>query len=162
MIVYLALGSNIGTREKYLKGAVEKIAEQSELLAHSSLYETEPVGYENQGWFLNAVIKIQTSLSAQKLLQFLLAIEEKLERTRTIKNGPRTIDLDILFYGTEIIEKDDLKIPHPRLQNRAFVLTPLNEIAPRLIHPGLQQTICDILSEFYDANEVRLYKKHWL
>lgn len=162
MIAYLALGSNIGDREKYLKRSVEEITEENEILAHSPLYETEPVGYKNQGWFLNTVIKIQTSLSVEKLLQSLLAIEKKLDRTHAIKNGPRTIDLDILFYDNEIIHDDNLEIPHPRLQDRAFVLIPLNELAPRLIHPQLQETVENILNKLQNQKEVRLYKKHWL
>ncbi|MCH7605155.1 2-amino-4-hydroxy-6-hydroxymethyldihydropteridine diphosphokinase [Patescibacteria group bacterium] len=162
MIAYLALGSNIGDREKYLKRAVEEITEENEILAHSSLYETEPVGYENQGWFLNAVIKIQTSLSAEQLLQSLLAIEKRLERTRTVENGPRTIDIDVLFYDSEIIQEDGLEIPHPRLQDRSFVLIPLVEVAPRLMHPRLQKTVGSILRELQDQKGVHLYKKHWL
>ncbi|MCH7551973.1 2-amino-4-hydroxy-6-hydroxymethyldihydropteridine diphosphokinase [Patescibacteria group bacterium] len=162
MIAYIALGSNLGDREKYLRKAVKEITKENEILAYSSLYETEPVGYKNQGWFLNAVIKIQTSLSAEQLLQSLLTIEKKLERTRIIKNGPRTIDLDMLFYDSEIIQVDDLEIPHPRLQDRSFVLIPLNEIAAQFIHPRLQKTVSNILSELQDQNEVHLYKKHWV
>lgn len=162
MIAYIALGSNLGDREKYLRKAVKEITKENEILAYSSLYETEPVGYENQGWFLNAVIKIETSFSAEQLLQSLLTIEKKLERTRIIKNGPRTIDLDMLFYDSEIIQVDDLEIPHPRLQDRSFVLIPLNEIAAQFIHPRLQKTVSNILSELQDQNEVHLYKKHWV
>ena len=162
MIAYIALGSNLGDREKYLRKAVKEITKENEILAYSSLYETEPVGYENQGWFLNAVIKIETSFSAEQLLQSLLVIEKKLERTRIIKNGQRTIDLDMLCYDSEIIQVDDLEIPHPRLQDRSFVLIPLNEIAAQFIHPRLQKTVSNILSELQDQNEVHLYKKHWV
>ncbi|MDR3717183.1 MAG: 2-amino-4-hydroxy-6-hydroxymethyldihydropteridine diphosphokinase [Bryobacteraceae bacterium] len=107
------------------------------LLAVSSLYRTEPVGYLDQDWFLNAVARIETRLSPREFLTRLLAIERDLGRVRTVRNGPRTIDLDILLWGDLVLREDDLVIPHPRLQERLFVLEPLAEIAPGVCHPVL-------------------------
>ena len=162
MISYIALGSNIEDREKYLKKAVRELKKQSKILLHSSLYETEPVGYAAQGLFLNGVIKIDTQLTTSKLLEFVLAIEKMLNRVRTIPNGPRTVDLDILFYEDQIVQEENLQIPHPRLHERAFVLVPLNEIASDFVHPILKKDVGCMLKELSKQEEVLLYKKEWL
>lgn len=140
-IVHIALGSNLQDREKNLQKAIEKISNFSNTVKKSSIYETEPVGYKDQGKFLNQVIEIETELSPRDLIIRLQEIEHKMGRKREVKNGPRTIDLDILFYENEIVESDKLNIPHPRLHERKFVLDPLREIAPDKMHPQLNQTI---------------------
>jgi len=127
-IIYIGLGSNLGNKEENIHGAIEFIREKCEILKTSSLYEAEPVGYKDQDWFLNCVIKAETSLSPRELLRFLQSIESKLGRVLTVKNGPRIIDLDILFYNGVVVQEDDLVIPHLRLHERLFVLMPLCEI----------------------------------
>ena len=162
MISYIALGSNIENRENYLTEAIRELKKQSKVLLSSSLYETEPVGYADQGWFLNAVVKIDTQLTPSALLEFVLGIEKKLNRVRTIQNGPRTIDLDILFYEDKIVQEDNLQIPHPRLHERAFVLVPLREIASDFMHPILKKDMSTMFQNLPKQEEVRLFKKEWL
>ncbi len=149
---YIGLGSNIGDREYQLNRAVEllKITEKTQVTLVSSYYNTAPVGYEQQPYFLNAVVEIRTSLSARELLSVCSGIEKELKRERIIHWGPRTIDLDILLYGCNIINDTDLVIPHPRMHERRFVLEPLNEIAPLVLHPVFNKTINEILEGFYE------------
>ncbi|WP_031342450.1 2-amino-4-hydroxy-6-hydroxymethyldihydropteridine diphosphokinase [Ruminiclostridium papyrosolvens] len=146
---YIGLGSNIGDREYQLNRAVEllKLAEKVQVTAESSYYNTAPVGYEQQPDFLNAVVEIRTSLSAGELLKVCSGIEKELKRERIIHWGPRTIDLDILLYGSDIINDKDLVIPHPRMHERRFVLEPLNEIAPSVLHPVLNKNINEIFHD---------------
>lgn len=127
---YVALGSNMGDRFEYLERAVRLVDghEEMKVVNTSSIYETDPVGYTDQDAFLNMVIKIQTELSPFELLGELNEIEEKLDRKREVKWGPRTIDLDILLYNQENIYSENLTVPHPRMQERAFVMIPLLEI----------------------------------
>ena len=133
-IVYLGIGSNIGNRDNNIRQAVSLLKETGiEIAAVSSLIETDPVGGPPQGKFLNGAIKIKTILSPQELLQTLKSIEQKLGRTKTVKDGPRVIDLDILLYEDATISSDALTIPHPRMLERAFVIKPLNEIAPEIV-----------------------------
>jgi len=162
MISYIAIGSNIEDREDYLKKAVGELKKQSKVLICSSLYETEPVGYADQGWFLNGVVKIDTRLIPNKLLEFILASEKKLNRVRTLPRGPRTVDLDILFYENQIVQEENFQIPHPRLHERAFVLVPLNEIASDFVHPILKKDVSAMLKDLPKQEEVLLYKKEWL
>ena len=128
--VFIALCTNIGNRKQNLQAALEKIAEATKITKESSIYETNPVGYKEQGKFLNMAIEIETELSPVELMTALHEIEHKMGRNRDtgIKNGPRIIDLDILLYGNEKIDKPNLKIPHPRMHEREFVLKPLSEI----------------------------------
>ena len=145
--VFIGLGTNIGDREVNLKAALHHIEQLIPIEAASSIYETEPVDYEEQGWFFNMVIQCSTRLFPQVLLEKLRSIESALGRKRTIAKGPRIIDLDILFYGSELIKTGTLTVPHPELHNRAFVLAPLAEIAPKLVHPLLQADMAALLKQ---------------
>ncbi|KPN15039.1 2-amino-4-hydroxy-6-hydroxymethyldihydropteridine pyrophosphokinase [Bacillus australimaris] len=131
---YIALGSNIGKKETYLKEAVKKLHEHPEVQVEliSSIYETTPVGYENQDDFLNMAVKISTSLRPEELLSLTQKIEQELGRTREVRWGPRTADLDILLYNRENIETEQLVVPHPRMYERLFVLVPMSEICPEI------------------------------
>ncbi|CUB24031.1 2-amino-4-hydroxy-6-hydroxymethyldihydropteridinepyrophosphokinase [Bacillus safensis] len=131
---YIALGSNIGKKETYLKEAVKKLQEHPEVQVAliSSIYETTPVGYENQDDFLNMAVKITTSLRPEELLSLTQKIEQELGRTREVRWGPRTADLDILLYNRENIETEQLVVPHPRMYERLFVLVPMSEICPEI------------------------------
>lgn len=131
---YIALGSNIGKKETYLKEAVKKLHEHPEVQVEliSSIYETTPVGYENQDDFLNMAVKITTSLRPEELLSLTQKIEQELGRTREVRWGPRTADLDILLYNRENIETEQLVVPHPRMCERLFVLVPMSEICPEI------------------------------
>lgn len=147
-IAYIGLGSNIEPRKNYLDDAIQKLANHPHIHVQkkSSIYETEPVGYMDQDDFLNMVLEITTTLESMTLLEVCQQIEAQLERKRTITNGPRTIDLDILLYNSENKDLERLCIPHPRLHERAFVLVPLYEIAPNLTLPTTEERIADILS----------------
>jgi 2-amino-4-hydroxy-6-hydroxymethyldihydropteridine diphosphokinase len=138
VISYLSLGSNLGNKITNLKRAVTSINKhpQIKLLAQSSVYETKPVGYQKQPDFLNLVIKVETTLSPQQLWQVVETIEKKIGRKPTVRWGPRLIDIDILLYNDLILTQPDLEIPHPELEKRAFVLIPLQEIAPSLRLPS--------------------------
>lgn len=134
---YLSIGSNIGDRLEFLKGAIKALQAHNEIQVSriSSIYETTPVGFTEQGDFLNIVVYIETSLTAEMLLTVCQSIENDLGRVREKRWGPRTVDLDILLYNNDNIESENLTIPHPRMLERAFVLVPLVEIAPLLRHP---------------------------
>jgi len=153
---YLGLGSNLGDREGNLRRALERLQERLQVEQVSSLYETEPVGYLEQPRFLNAVCHIDTDLAPLPLLRFLKDIEAGLGRDFTII--PRPIDLDILFYGQLVLSTPELTIPHPRLAERAFVLVPLAEIAPGLIHPVLGRTVKELLAEVAGKDSVRKWE----
>lgn len=148
MKAWVALGSNLGDRQKYLEDGLKKMRENGlDLIKVSSIIETKAYGNTNQGAFLNAVCQLETSLSPHQLLDLLLSIEKDLGRVRLEHWGPRTLDLDILFYENEIIEDQRLSIPHPDLTNRSFVLGPLKEISPDLLHPLLNKTIPTLYEE---------------
>ncbi|HHW47399.1 MAG TPA: 2-amino-4-hydroxy-6-hydroxymethyldihydropteridine diphosphokinase [Clostridiaceae bacterium] len=159
--VYLALGSNINDREKNLKDAVNMILRlpATGLKAVSNIYETEPVGYLEQDSFLNAVILIETALSPVQLLDEIQKIEKDLKRTREIRWGPRTIDIDILLYDNLDICLPQLEIPHPRMFERAFVLVPLKDVIPGGRVRGM--LIDELLENCNDRDGVRLYKNDW-
>jgi len=147
--VFIAIGSNLGDRAANCARAIELIGllQGAELVRKSSLYETEPWGVSDQGRFINAAIEVRTSLEPQELLKALKAIEAGMGRKDGLRWGPRVIDLDIIFYGEMIVEEKGLTIPHPRLSERAFVLAPLNEIAPDFMHPVLKKTVSELLSQ---------------
>ena len=156
MNVYLLLGGNLGDRQAYLKEAIAHIeTEISPVVKASAIYETQSWGKTDSPDYLNQVILIQTELSAQTLLQKLLNIEWVIGRTREEKWGPRIIDIDILFYGDEIIDETDLQVPHPHLHNRRFTLDPLAELAPTLIHPILGKNILQLKDELTDSLVVK-------
>lgn len=147
--VYLSLGSNVGDRESNLKSAIARLRELGEVTAVSSIYETEPVEYTNQPWFLNCVVKLETEKMPRQLLAQLLAIEHAMGRRRVPASGPRikgprSIDIDILLFGHSVVDTAGLTIPHPALHERRFVLEPLVEIAPEERHPVFKRTIREL------------------
>ncbi len=150
--VYLSLGSNLGDREANIERALHLLSKKISHINRSSFYETEPVGYKDQPWFLNVAAVGETTLSPISLLVFTQSIERKMKRVKTIQNGPRNIDVDILLYDDEILHTPELIIPHPRMLDRAFVLAPLCELAPDLIVLG--RNITDTLKTM-DGEEVR-------
>ncbi len=147
--VFLGLGSNLGDREKNIKEALRRLQESgmAREIKISSLYEAEPVGVKNQPFFLNAVLRMETDLSPQDLLDALQALERQLGREKGRKWGPRIIDLDILLYRNLVMKEKDLEIPHPLLAERSFVLIPLAELAPETIHPVLKKTVSALRDE---------------
>ncbi|MCK4404209.1 MAG: 2-amino-4-hydroxy-6-hydroxymethyldihydropteridine diphosphokinase [candidate division Zixibacteria bacterium] len=159
--VHVSLGSNLGDRFQHLRTAIEKIEESDKILIKevSSVYESEPVGYENQRWFLNLVFEVQTSFDPLLLLEYLLAIEDQMGRKREEKWGARNIDLDLLLYDNLIVNSDRLTIPHPQMHQRRFVLIPLAQIAPQLLHPLLKKTVRQLLESCEDKSMVKLYSE---
>ena len=157
-IVYLSLGSNIGDRDANLRAAIAALASAGvHVMQISSIYETEPVDYLDQPWFLNCVVEAETDMEPQALLQALRAIESHMGGKKEFAKGPRKIDLDLLLYGSETIDTPELQIPHPRLHLRRFVLTPLAEIAPSLKHPAWNATAVQLLAQSSDQSVVRLF-----
>ena len=152
--VYLALGTNLGDRQANLETAKEMMPPEVVVMRESPIYVTPPWGYENQPDFLNQVIQVQTDLPPKTLLYFLKNIENEMGREKRFRNGPRLIDLDIIFYGQRVVDEEDLQIPHPRLEGRAFVLVPLNDLAPDFVHPTLDKTINEMVAET-DTSGVR-------
>jgi GTP cyclohydrolase-4 len=152
---YLGLGSNLGDREQNLARAMDLLAQRVEIEKSSSLYVTEPVDYSDQPLFLNAVCRVRTSLTPDELLGLAKRIEAALGRKPSFRNGPRPIDIDILFYGDSVVDLPHLTIPHPRLPERAFALVPLAEIASDLVHPGNGQTVKEMVTQLKDVNGVR-------
>jgi len=156
--VYILLGSNMGDSEIQLSKAIEHIKKQiGSVNRQSSLYSTAAWGNTKQPDFLNQVITIETNLSVQQTMQTILNIEKQMGRVRTIKNAPRIIDIDILFFNKEIIEEDQLSVPHPQIQNRRFVLVPLNELSPNLKHPVIKKSIHQILIHCTDTLNVKKF-----
>lgn len=155
--VYLSFGSNMGDRERQINDALNLLntLPETKVTKISSLYETAPVGGVEQDDFLNGVVALETNLSPIELLDNIQAIELKLNRVRKIHWGPRTIDLDIVLFGDLVVDSERLKVPHPFMHDRSFVLIPLNEIAPQAIHPVLNKKISDIVTLDPD---VRIYK----
>jgi 2-amino-4-hydroxy-6-hydroxymethyldihydropteridine diphosphokinase len=156
-IAYIGLGSNIGDKSDNIKRALERLDQFDGLkvVKASSYYETEPVGYEDQDWFVNAVAQIDTVLSPKQLLIVFKKVEKLIGRKDRIRWGPREIDLDLLFYDQMIIDIPNLIVPHPRLHERAFVLVPLAEIAPDLVHPVIKKTIAELLAELQSQKIVK-------
>jgi 2-amino-4-hydroxy-6-hydroxymethyldihydropteridine diphosphokinase len=156
-VAYIGLGANLGDRLATLRTAVQRLRTFGRVTAVSSLYETEPVGYQEQPRFLNAVVALETALPPADLLRALLGIERDLGRTRSFPNAPRTLDLDLLLVEDVILDTLELTLPHPRLPERAFVLVPLAEIAPELVHPGSSQTSRELLRALPDRGGVGLF-----
>jgi 2-amino-4-hydroxy-6-hydroxymethyldihydropteridine diphosphokinase len=154
-VAYLLTGGNIGDRLYFLYRAKEVIEKECGIIQKmSAIYETEAWGLEDQNSFYNQALLLQTHLNAEDLLHRLLQIEATLGRKREYKYGPRVIDIDIIFFNDEVIRSKELTIPHPQMQNRRFVLLPLNEIAPHKVHPEFKKTISELLDECKDQLEV--------
>jgi len=153
---YLLTGGNIGDREQYLAKARELIGiECGEVTKTSSIYETAAWGKTDQPAFLNQALEIQTTLNGKQLIRHILKVEKKMGRVREEKYGERVIDIDIIFFNNEILRTTFLKVPHPEMQNRRFVLVPLAEIAPGAVHPGLLKTVAELLRDCKDELEVK-------
>jgi 2-amino-4-hydroxy-6-hydroxymethyldihydropteridine diphosphokinase len=155
-VVYLSLGSNVGARHQNLNAAITALPRVGvKVLQVSSLYETAPVDYLDQRWFLNCVVEAQTELPPLDLLRDLRNIEARMGNQKLIAKGPRLIDIDILLYGQQTIETPELQVPHPRMTQRRFVLVPLAEIAPQLQHPSWRAPVQKLLADTPDQSEVR-------
>ena len=159
-IAYIGIGSNIGDKVHQCEKAVSEIVkiDRHKLLAKSSLFKTQPIGYTSQDWFVNAVIEIETDLEPLDLLRSLKAIEARLGRTETFRWGPRVIDLDLLLFDQEEIQTEELQIPHPRFHERQFVLIPLAEIDRGLVHPVLKKTVGELLDNLKEDQGVEKLK----
>lgn len=156
--VYLSLGSNLGDRAANLRAAIAALPDAGAHVAKvSSLYETEPVDYHEQPWFLNCAVEAETLLSPLDLLHALRGIEAQLGSQKEFAKGPRLLDMDILLYGDETIESPELQIPHPRMLQRNFVLAPLTEIAPALTHPSWPTNVAELLEASADASQVKRF-----
>jgi 2-amino-4-hydroxy-6-hydroxymethyldihydropteridine diphosphokinase len=157
-LIYLALGSNVGHREENLREALRHLREAGVLVKRlSSIYETEPVDYVDQAWFLNAVLEAETAWPPSQLLGRLREIEFAMGSKKPFAKGPRLIDLDILLYGHETIDTPDLQVPHPRMLERRFVLVPLGEIAASYQHPSWPGTVGELLLKTPDHRAVRIF-----
>ena len=154
---FIAIGSNMESPAANCRRAMDRLGDSPgmTLLARSSLYRSEPFGKTDQDWFVNAVVRIDTSLSPEELLQACLSIEQEMGRSRSEKWGPRIIDLDILFYDDLILKLEGLEIPHPGIPERSFVLVPMNEIAPDCIHPQLKKPVKTLLEEIENPQQVK-------
>ncbi|MDX1520093.1 MAG: 2-amino-4-hydroxy-6-hydroxymethyldihydropteridine diphosphokinase [Anaerolineae bacterium] len=159
--VYIALGTNVGHRVANLRQALEQLPPQVEVLSVSRLYETEAAYVVDQAAFLNMAVKAQTELSPEALLIYLKQIEQALGRQKTKRYGPRSIDLDIIFYDDLVLETPTLQIPHPRMQERGFVLAPLSDIGPEVEHPKLGQTVAELFDQL-PAEHGILKVKEWV
>jgi len=154
-IVYLSLGSNLGDRAANLRTALDELGGLGAVGAVSSFYETEPVELAAQPWFLNCAAKLDTEKMPRQLIAGILAIEQSMGRQRRQKNGPRTIDIDILLFGTSVIDIPSLTVPHPKLHERRFVLEPLVEIAPEIRHPVFKRTMRQLRDALPQGQTVR-------
>ncbi len=158
-LISLSLGSNLGDRAANLERAIAVLSGAGvRVLRRSSLYETEPVDFLAQPWFLNCVVEGETSLMPRQLLHALQAIERRFGRKKRIARGPRVIDLDILFYGASAIRTPEVEIPHPRMHKRRFVLAPLAELAPDLRHPVIGATVSELMAAVQDNSAVRPWR----
>ena len=158
--VFIGIGSNVGDATDNCIKAVKEIGliKDNRIVAVSSLYRAEPISHIKQDWFINCVVKIETDLTPYSLLSDLQKVEKRLGRKRDIRHGPRTIDLDILIFNSLIIDDDKLKIPHPRMHERRFVLEPLSEIDENLIHPVIKKSIKSLLNEIGTVQRVEFLR----
>ena len=158
-LVYLSLGTNVGDRAGHVREAIARLEAAGRVIAVSSLYETEPVEFTDQPWFLNCAVSMDTEKTPAQLMATLLTIEQAMGRQRARKKGPRTIDIDILLFISDgcdsIVDSPGLTIPHPAMQQRRFVLEPLAEIAPEVRHPALNKSIRELLAALPVGQEVR-------
>ena len=153
--VYLSLGSNVGDREQHLRDAIRRLADVGTVVSVSAIYETEPVEFTRQEWFLNCAVGIETNRTPKQLMAALLAIEREMGRERIQKKGPRAIDIDIVLFGDHVVESEELTVPHPGMQRRRFVLEPLAEIAAEARHPVLGRSVREMLEALPKAQVVR-------
>jgi 2-amino-4-hydroxy-6-hydroxymethyldihydropteridine diphosphokinase len=158
-IAYFSLGSNLGNREQNLQEAIRRAKAWGRIVAVSSFYETEPVEFTDQPCFLNCVIALETTADPAQLMRELLRIENEMGRKRTLKKGPRSIDIDILLFGDAVVNTPELTIPHPEMTRRRFVLEPLAEIAPELLHPVSQKAVKELLAELAPGQRVQKYQR---
>ncbi len=154
-LAYLSLGSNIGDRQEHLRDAIARLETKGRIVSVSSIYETEPVEFTDQAWFLNCVVALETKETPQQLIASILLIEQQMGRQRMQNKGPRAIDIDILLFGDVILDSAQLTIPHPAMHERRFVLQPLAEIAPGTRHPVLRKTILELLQALPPGQTVR-------
>ena len=145
--IYLALGSNVGDKKKNIQQAITLLRKKVSNIKIASFYETKAVGYTEQDNFINTAIEGNTALTPEELLVFIKDVEKKVGRIKRFLNGPREIDIDILFYNNHLLKKDDLQIPHPRLHERDFVLKPLTDLDPMLYHPICKKTVSELLKD---------------
>lgn len=161
--VYLGLGSNLSDRMRNLTSAVKHLSQKIKIKKVSSVYETEPLYVKEQPLFLNAVLSASTKLTPIQLLHFIKSVESELGRQPSYRNAPRLIDIDILFYGDKAVDTPELTIPHPRIPERAFVLVPLAEIAPKLVHPETHKKVKDLLAKVDGKDGVkRIGRLNWI
>jgi 2-amino-4-hydroxy-6-hydroxymethyldihydropteridine diphosphokinase len=154
-IAFLSLGSNVGNRENNLREAIRRLGALGQVNSVSSFYETEPVEFTEQAWFLNCAVALETDNTPAQLMGELLRIEQEMGRQRVTKKGPRSIDIDILFFAERVVNTPELTIPHPAMHRRRFVLEPLVEIAPEARHPILGKTVRQLLSELPPGQVVK-------
>jgi 2-amino-4-hydroxy-6-hydroxymethyldihydropteridine diphosphokinase len=154
-LAYLSLGSNVGDREHNLRDAIARLGTKGRIVSVSSLYETEPVEFTDQAWFLNSAVALESTETPEQLMAAVLEIEQQMGRQRLQRKGPRTIDIDILLCGDKIVDLPALTLPHPAMQQRRFVLEPLAEIAPDARHPVLKKTIRELLDALPAGQTVR-------
>lgn len=145
-LVYLSLGSNLGDSERYLREAILRLQDLGVIRQVSAFYETQPVEVQGeQPWFLNCAVAMETELMPLEFLRRMLGVEQSMGRIRTEPKGPRTIDIDILLFGNDVLDTSELTVPHPAMHQRRFVLEPLAEIAPAVVHPVLKRTVRELL-----------------
>lgn len=158
IITFIGIGSNLEEPGSRCQEAIDNIkaADWCQFLRRASFYRTEPVGFLNQAWFINTVVELRTTRSARQVMQEIQAIEKRMGRQKLLKWGPRIIDLDVLFYGQEIINDDDFVVPHPELYKRRFVMEPLYEIAPYVIHPVFGISVAGLMQRLNDNSQVKL------
>ena len=155
-LAYISLGSNVGDRMANLRAAISELGKLGTVTKTSSFYETEPVEFTAQDWFINCVVELETEHSPRELMAAILAIEQKMGRHRNLPKGPRNIDLDVVLYEKQIIDEPGLKVPHPAMHRRRFVLAPLAEIAPDAFHPVFIRSASDLLQTLgQDAGVVK-------